>query len=459
MSTPRISLGSTRLRLMLLLFVLLAAALAMSLLPAVTPPANAVATKAAHPYSHPMYSPMRAESTIGCVNRNCPTYVNGDGWHNYWAIDFYDPEHEPGDLVYATGAGQVFIGGRVAPEADATGCLPIGSKGTPGNWLWIDHGGGIVSRYHHLDSIKIANGSWVTPSTVIGTRGHSGNVKQPGGADAPAQCGGVEYLHYEVRQNGWAGEDIYPGNLFACVGAETQMFPRDLTRVGDWDNWDDVDAHKTLTPVGNNTCIPELPATAHPPSYTGMRVGDNMATISWPKPDDSSPAIGAVVVSLERWMPSLGKYDRPVFRQFSNTGTAGQTTFTGLQNGFKYRSQVAYRNAAGYSDWGGYRYGTPAGVPTAPAYRSPGISSTRSTVRLYWTASKGDGTPVTGYRVSLRHYIRGTWTRWVESPAGMTYSYMWDGLPSRRTVQAKVRATSAAGPSPYSRTYQVTTTS
>jgi murein DD-endopeptidase MepM/ murein hydrolase activator NlpD len=69
--------------------------------------------------------------------------------------------------------------------------------GYRGMQVWIDHGGGIVSRYAHLSSIApgIVEGTTVTRGQVIGTAGNSGT---PGSVES--QTYGV-HLHFEL----WVG--------------------------------------------------------------------------------------------------------------------------------------------------------------------------------------------------------------------------------------------------------------
>ncbi len=61
--------------------------------------------------------------------------------------------------------------------------------------VFIDHGGGVTSRYAHLRSAQVTNGQRVTASTRIGTVGSSGLATAP-------------HLHYEVRVRGQAVDPL-----------------------------------------------------------------------------------------------------------------------------------------------------------------------------------------------------------------------------------------------------------
>jgi murein DD-endopeptidase MepM/ murein hydrolase activator NlpD len=65
-----------------------------------------------------------------------------------------------------------------------------------GNYLDIDHGNGIVTRYAHLQEITVRYGKKVGKGEVIGTVGTSG------GSIAP-------HLHYEILRNGKNVDPVY----------------------------------------------------------------------------------------------------------------------------------------------------------------------------------------------------------------------------------------------------------
>ena len=64
-----------------------------------------------------------------------------------------------------------------------------------GNYVEIDHGAGFITRYAHLETIRVRRGQRVSKQEVIGAVGSSG------GSVAP-------HLHYEVIRNGAAVDPI-----------------------------------------------------------------------------------------------------------------------------------------------------------------------------------------------------------------------------------------------------------
>jgi len=69
-----------------------------------------------------------------------------------------------------------------------------GYAGTAGNWIWINHGGGLYTVYMHLLKIYVSNGEHVTKGQVIGLMG--GNPSPTSGDSTGA------HLHFGVRLNG-----------------------------------------------------------------------------------------------------------------------------------------------------------------------------------------------------------------------------------------------------------------
>lgn len=86
-------------------------------------------------------------------------------------LDFASAEGTP---VLATGAGIVTFAGR---------------RGAYGNFIEIDHGGGLRTRYAHMHRIDVKVGDVVTRGQYIATVGSTGRSTGP-------------HVHYEVLENG-----------------------------------------------------------------------------------------------------------------------------------------------------------------------------------------------------------------------------------------------------------------
>jgi murein DD-endopeptidase MepM/ murein hydrolase activator NlpD len=85
-----------------------------------------------------------------------------------------DFQADPGTPVLAAGNGVVVFAGR---------------QGGYGNIIYVDHGGGVITRYAHLRKIETAVDAKVTAGERIGQVGATGRVTGP-------------HLHFEVRLDG-----------------------------------------------------------------------------------------------------------------------------------------------------------------------------------------------------------------------------------------------------------------
>jgi murein DD-endopeptidase MepM/ murein hydrolase activator NlpD len=85
-----------------------------------------------------------------------------------------------GHPILAANSGTVIIAG-------------YDSSGIYGNYVVIDHGGGISSLYGHAQSLNTTVGSQVKKGDVIAFVGNTGNVVSLGG--------GGYHLHFEIREN------------------------------------------------------------------------------------------------------------------------------------------------------------------------------------------------------------------------------------------------------------------
>lgn len=402
-----------------------------------TPTASAAqvtwGASSARPFSDPKWLPLRRTAAVSCTYQNCLT-TDGNHYHGYWALDLLGRK---GDPVHAAGAGIFHIGAR------DTGCKSTDSPDSPGTWVWIDHGAGIVSRYHHLDTISsgLADGSLVTPSTQIGTMGSTGDF---------APCT-TNYLHFEVRKNGVKGTRVDPGQLWGCEGTTRHSYPAAFG----YQSWNDVPKVSEWTPELDEGCLPSSTGTSTAPASVNAARGNALARLSWTAPSAGASTVKSYVVSQELWAPSLGAWHAPVYRTLDAVQLA--TTVTGLENGRRYRFRVLARNAIGSSAWTDFREVTPATVPSIPA-TDRGLSASFDQVRFAWWKSAAQGTPVTSYTVAIRRQTSTGWTAWsyARVPADV-FSHKFDGLRPRTTYQVTVRADSNVGSSRYGISRSVTT--
>jgi len=103
-------------------------------------------------------------------------------WPVYGSISqSYSGRHSGIDIAGSTGS---------AIGAAAGGTVTFaGWQGGYGNFVIINHGNGLVTRYAHLSKIYVGSGDWVNQGQSIGTRGSTGRSTGP-------------HLHFEVLQNG-----------------------------------------------------------------------------------------------------------------------------------------------------------------------------------------------------------------------------------------------------------------
>jgi len=81
-----------------------------------------------------------------------------------------------------------------------------------GRQVWIDHGGGVVTRYAHLDAIApaIRVGAWVEAGEVIGYVGNTGTPEEVAAPDSEF------HLHFEIRVgDGYLGQGLPPEEAMA----------------------------------------------------------------------------------------------------------------------------------------------------------------------------------------------------------------------------------------------------
>ncbi len=381
----------------------------------------------ARPFSDPLWFPLRDPARVSCTYSNPGTSAYPDGcgdYHGYWAMDLLG---DYGDPIHAAGAGVFHIGAR----GDGL-CHPTGTTDAPGTWVWIDHGGGVVTKYNHLSAITASEGQLVTPATKIGQMGHE--EVQPCAAD---------YLHFEVRTGGITGPRIDPGPLFACEGTTRRTYP---TAWG-YSSWNDIPKAQQWTPALGNDCLPAAAATPSAPTPVSATRGDRTVRVAWGRPATVPSAVDHYTISSELWGPSVGRWHSMSYRTVPASQLA--TTFRGLDNGRTYRFRVTAHNAAGNSAWTGYVKGTPATAPLAPGTDRRLVAGS-TYVRFGWYGSVPQGAPVTSYTAGIRYWTGSAWSAWsfVRIPDA-ELTYRWDGLRRGTTYQVTVRANSGAGSSPW----------
>ncbi len=106
----------------------------------------------------------------------------------HFGIDYMASPNTP---VVASGNGRVV---QIHTGCSKNGYIGNGCGGGFGNYVLIDHGGGLTTRYAHLSRVSIGIGQVVSQRQIIGYSGNSGNSSGP-------------HLHFETRLHGRA---IYP---------------------------------------------------------------------------------------------------------------------------------------------------------------------------------------------------------------------------------------------------------
>ena len=384
---------------------------------------TAYAPSSAHPFSDPIWFPLRNPVRISCVKTNCQGDAGGD-YHGYWAIDFLG---QRGDPVYAAGGGVFHVGANV--KTCSTTAVSAGV------WGWVDHGGGRVTKYNHLDSIVATEGQLVTPQTVIGKMGHWGDI---------APCA-TNYLHFEVRDGGITGTRVNPKSLYACTASGRVSLPQIFNGATSFDALPKV---AFTTPAGTSSCIADVwNRTPAQPVVTALRAPSS-AKLTW-----STPPAGTtyVRVAVQLWSTTLSGWNKPVYTTLSGAPTG--TTIPGLTNGRKYRITVTHRNGYGWSAWSTARTVVPASVPSAPVAPRFLTSPTRDYVHYGWWKSNANGSTVTSYTTQVRCYRNGAYRPWTtRTTNGSTYYYNHRGLTGYAKCQVRVRATNGMGVSAWSTT-------
>ena len=121
--------------------------------------------------------PVTTSRKISSPQGNRVSPGNGIGSSNHKGVDICNVSYS--SKIYATKSGKVLIASM--PYSD-----PDGGKSGYGNYVVIDHGGGISTLYAHMSIVKVSVGQYVTQGDVIGVTGNTGASTGP-------------HLHYEVH--------------------------------------------------------------------------------------------------------------------------------------------------------------------------------------------------------------------------------------------------------------------
>lgn len=121
--------------------------------------------------------PVTTSRKISSPQGNRVSPGNGIGSSNHKGVDICNVSYS--SKIYATKSGKVLIASM--PYSDPDG----GSSGY-GNYVVIDHGGGMSTLYAHMSIVKVSVGQYVSQGDVIGVTGNTGASTGP-------------HLHYEVH--------------------------------------------------------------------------------------------------------------------------------------------------------------------------------------------------------------------------------------------------------------------
>lgn len=114
------------------------------------------------------------------------------------------PTHNGIDIARNISPPVPIQGADIVAAADGRVCASGDNHESKGNWLEIDHGGGLKTRYMHNHSNKVQSGQFVRQGDVIAFVGSTGRSTGP-------------HLHFEVIYN---GRHVDPQEIYST---NTQM--------------------------------------------------------------------------------------------------------------------------------------------------------------------------------------------------------------------------------------------
>lgn len=146
----------------------------------------------------PQYVAAKEEMEKEFLGSSGADFVGGEfGWPvpNFHTISsYYGPRTLYGKYDYHTGidiagGGQVIHGKPIV--ASLPGTVKVAKYGIYGygNYVILDHGGGVLTLYGHCSELAVTAGQFVEKGQIIAYVGSTGNSTGP-------------HLHFEIRQNG-----------------------------------------------------------------------------------------------------------------------------------------------------------------------------------------------------------------------------------------------------------------
>lgn len=288
---------------------------------------------ASHPYSDPVWYPLPAEVKVDCVKNN-PGCTSP---HDFWGMDVIPTEQSERGPVTSTATVNA-MGAGIAHIGNAQGDPCPASNTSFGTWVWVDHGGGVVSRYGHLSSIRVGEGELVGPGTPLGVVGVSGK----GG-----NCWNA-YTDFMVRTKGTGGPSVEFPTLKACDNAAVVTWPTALP--GAFARWNDV-PKGTVIPGSGDACRPTtVPATPGRPGSVKLAAsGKGKIKATWAKPA-SSAGVDRVRVEFGEYHPSKKTWDYQQNERWTDLpASASSLSLKSLTKKHKWRVRVHFHNAAGWS--------------------------------------------------------------------------------------------------------------
>ncbi|WP_375479459.1 M23 family metallopeptidase [uncultured Jatrophihabitans sp.] len=303
----------------------------------------AAGASTAHPFSDPVWYPLRgSDATMDCASSNpgcsgaklhksdkAMTLLSR---HMYGKTPVYTAEP-----VYAAGAGILHIGRNVGDRCE--------NPSTIGSWVWIDHGGGITSRYGHLDGIlaSIHEGEYVTPSTIIGYTGHSGE-KTTGDCNRA-----THYLNFQITRNGIYGKGVKQSALKVCEGNSAVWWPQAAYRGAA--TFQQLPQKSALYNSGQSatSCVgkPAARTTTAPVAKSLKRVPKHALRFRW----QSQTGIRSIQVLAQMWHRHNHTWsvERRSTLHVSAAHPVNSWKFWHPVRGRIYKVQVAFHTSAGWS--------------------------------------------------------------------------------------------------------------